>query len=180
MPVTSDVAETIFKNKKENTTCLIKNFYKDVPSWEEFIQYIQEASHERSKFSEPLPEYDLALNGKVAGNVLIKQNFYFYVGVHKEIGVSDKIIRDFALSKINLALANLYVNLSNRIDNVKEHQDPLDNFYWQCHGSVEWSANGNKYLVEPGDLVFIPSQTKHSVNFLGPRAAIGFAGVLNV
>ena len=178
--VTEDIFNTILENKKNQTTCIIKNFCSDVPLWSDFVDYIGESSSQDSIFSEPLPEYDLNLDGKIVGNVIIKQNFYLYMVIHRHIGKSQNIESEFQFFIPSLSISNLYVNLSNTIDDIPDHIDALDNFYWQCQGSVEWKANGNTYNVEPGDLVYIPAKTHHSVNFSMPRAAIGFSGVINV
>lgn len=175
MIVTKEITDLILENKKNGTSVLIKDFYKDVPSWDEFIDYIQDSTDQQSSFPNPLPKYDLDLGGKVIGGVLIKQNFYFYIPVHKSIGKSDNIKREFCITFPDFSLINLYVNLSNKIDNIPEHKDNRDNFYWQCQGSVEWNANGNTFMVEPGDLVYIPANTYHAVNFFGPRTAVGFS-----
>lgn len=177
--VTENIFNTILENKRNQTTCIIKNFCTDVPSWSEFIDYIGESANQESVFSDPLPEYDLRLDGRVVGNVLIKQNFYLYMGIHRHIGKSQTIQNEFRPFMPSLSISTVYVNLSDTIDDIPAHFDALDNFYWQCQGSVEWQANGNTYVVEPGDLVYIPAKTYHSVNFSMPRAAIGFSGTVN-
>lgn len=179
MLVTDEMVKTIKESKTKGQTHVFKDFYNEIPSWQEFIDYIGEASHQESMFPNPLPDYDLKLDGKVFGNVLIKQSFYFYLGTHRHIGNSEKIVLNFQ-EKVNeyFDLASLYINFSTKIDNVPAHSDPLDNFYWQCHGSVEWKANDKTYLIKPGDLVYIPARTFHAVNFSTPRAAIGFSADL--
>ena len=179
MFVTKDILNEIFNNKQNGTTCVIKNFCNEVPSWEDFIQYLEEATHQPSSFADPLPQYDLDLGGKVVGNVLIKQDFYLYIATHRPMGACEKIIEEFSLMHPSFSMGNLYLNLSSTINNVPSHIDGLDNFYWQCQGSVEWEANGNTYVVNPGDLVFIPAKTYHAVNFSVPRAAVGFSVDLN-
>ena len=179
MIVTEDIFNTILENKANGTTYIFKNFCNDVPSWDEFVEYIYEASEQTSQFDDPLPQYDLDLGGKVVGNILLKQDLYLYVGLHRYIGKSEQIVNEFRTFKPMFGLANLYVNLSSKISNIPPHVDPMDNFYWQCQGSVEWLANGNTYNVEQGDLVYIPAKTSHAVNFNGPRAAIGFSVDLN-
>jgi len=178
MFLTKDILNTIIENKKNGTTCVIKNFCVDVPSWEDFVQYIEKASCELSEFPDPLPEYDLNLDGKVLGGILIKQSLYLYMKAHSDLGNSKEIVEDFRMLGVDLFFANAYVNLSSKIDNIPPHTDAADNFYWQCQGSVEWGANGNSYLVEPGDLVYIPAKTLHAVKFSGPRAALGFSAIL--
>lgn len=179
MIITKNIENLILENKKNGTSVLIKDFYKDVPSWDDFIKYIHDSSHEESSLPNPLPKYDLDLGGKAIGNVLIKQNFYFYIPASKDIGNSGDIVKGFASINPDFSLINLYINLSNKIDNVPSHKDSRDNFYWQCQGSVEWNANGNTFMVDPGDLVYIPANTYHAVNFFGPRAAVGFSCDLN-
>ena len=179
MLLTKDLIDLILENKKNGTSLLIKNFYEDVPSWDDFIQYIQEASDEPSVFSNPLPQYDLNLDAKVVGNVMVKQNFYLYIPAHRSIKNSEDIANQFRAMDPNFSIINLYINLSNKIDNVPVHSDNRENFYWQCQGSVEWKANGNTFIVEPGDLVYIPAKTNHAVNFFGPRAAVGFSCDIN-
>jgi len=178
--VTEEIISNIFVNKKNSTTCVFKNFNNNVPSWDDFIKYIQDSSFESSSYSDPLPDYDLNLGGKVVGNILIKQDLYFYMAAHRHIKDSIKIEQDFkSFLDYRFSIANIYVNLSSKIDNIPSHCDAQDNFYWQCQGSVEWVANDKTYLVEPGDLVYIPAKTSHAVNFFVPRAAVGFSVTLN-
>ncbi len=180
MLVTEEIVNNILISKKNGITHVFKNFNSNVPSWDNFIKYIQESSFIPSSYSDPLPDYDLNLGGKVVGNILIKQDLYFYMAAHRHIEDSIKIEQDFkSFLDYKFQLANIYVNLSSKIDNIPPHSDPLDNFYWQCQGSVEWVANDKTYLVEPGDLVYIPAKTSHAVNFSVPRAAMGFSVALN-
>lgn len=178
MFLTKDMLETIIENKKNGTTCVIKNFCADVPSWEDFVQYIEKASNELSSFPDPLPQYDLNLGGKVFGEILIKQNLYLYINPIGPLGNSEKIIQSFHKLGVNLFFTTVYVNFSSKIDSIPPHTDAADNFYWQCQGSVEWDANGKAYLIEPGDLVYIPAKTFHAVNFSVPRGALGFNATL--
>ena len=108
--------------------------------------------------------------------------FYCYLSFCKEPEpfISEEISGDLVKNlQAPGGLSSFYINFSSNINNIPSHKDALDNFYWQCQGSVEWKANGNTYVIEPGDLVFIPAKTHHAVNFSGPRAAIGFSVDLN-
>lgn len=174
MFVTKEIVDTILENKEKGTTCVIKNFCTEVPSWDDFIQYIEESSHQPSSFPDPLPDYDLNLGGKVVGNILIKQDLYLYIGLHRHIGNSERIVQEFQDFNLMFGISNIYVNLSSKISDIPPHSDFHHNFYWQCQGTVEWVANGNTYIIEPGDLVYIPAKTSHAVNFSVPRAAVGF------
>ena len=56
------------------------------------------------------------------------------------------------------------------------HDDDVDGFYIQYNGSVLWRVYKNKkineYILNAGDMIFIPKYLKHSVESLCPRTAI--------
>ncbi len=170
--------EDFLECKRTGTTKVFKGFHNNVLSWDEFANIIYSESTEESKIKE-LGDYDKALGGKLHGNIIIKQDLYLYVLTTSIPEKCFEVINKFKEHNIALSLSNYYVNLSNNISNIPSHNDPLDNFYWQCQGSVEWTANDKTYLVEPGDLVYIPAKTSHGVNFSMPRAAMGFSVALN-
>lgn len=172
--------EEFFECKKNGTTKVFKGFHNNVLTWDEFANIIYSESKEEPQVKE-LGDYDKSLGGKIHGNMIVKQDLYLYVLPTMVPDKCAEVIDEFRSYGIALGLSNYYINLSNNINNIPSHNDPLDNFYWQCQGSVEWVANGNQtYLVEPGDLVYIPAKTNHGVNFLsGPRGAVGFAADLS-
>ena len=59
------------------------------------------------------------------------------------------------------------------------HSDPVDGMFVQCVGSVIWTAyyegDSESWLVEPGDLVYIPKGVSHSVKSMEPRCSISVA-----
>jgi len=58
------------------------------------------------------------------------------------------------------------------------HSDPVTVMYWNCIGSVEWkiyAESGTQFFIlNPGDIILVPSEITHEVTSLGPRAAISF------
>jgi mannose-6-phosphate isomerase-like protein (cupin superfamily) len=56
------------------------------------------------------------------------------------------------------------------------HSDPVDGFYIQCEGQTTWRAfyqdRTESYLVNPGDLLYIPKGVNHSVESMNVRAAV--------
>lgn len=56
------------------------------------------------------------------------------------------------------------------------HKDPVDIFYWQCIGNVEWhfSEIGVSHSLTPGDIIFVPGGLMHEIKSKTPRAAISF------
>jgi hypothetical protein len=59
------------------------------------------------------------------------------------------------------------------------HSDPVDGMFVQCVGSVVWTGyydgTSEEWVVEPGDLVYIPKGVSHSVKSLHPRCSISVA-----
>lgn len=172
--------EEIIECKRNGITKIFKNFDQNVLTWDELVNIVYFESMQKSKI-EYLTDYDKALEGKLHGNMIIKQSLYLYIMPTIAPNKCIEIINRFKKYDIQLGISNYYINLSNNINNIPSHNDPLDNFYWQCQGSVEWVANGGQtYMVEPGDLVYIPAKTNHGVNFLdNPRGSVGFAADLS-
>lgn len=175
--ISQEMVSSIIKAKQESKIVVLKDFCNDTPNWQEFIDYIDESSKVTdSRMPEKPGEYDLSLDAVIKGNIMIKQSFYFYLVQHKHLGktqeISTSLIQDL---KAPGGLSSLYVNFSSNINNIPSHTDALDNFYWQCIGSTEWICKDKVHIVNPGDLVYIPANSQHAVNFSMPRAAIGFA-----
>lgn len=59
-----------------------------------------------------------------------------------------------------------------------KHSDPVDVFYWQCVGDVKWTLSyENKeesFVLNPGDVIYVPTGIIHEVKSLTPRASISF------
>jgi len=180
--ITPEMLESIKESKANHNVLVIKDFYKDTPSWQEFMDYIDKSSHviDARMPSEP-NEYDKSLDAVIIGNVVVKQNFYYYVvmdwHMNKATEEIEKAFTDF-FDAIG-GISSIYLNTSSNVNNVKQHFDDLDNFYWQCIGSTTWHCKDKTYVVNPGDMVYIPSKSYHGVDFSMPRAAIGFSWILD-
>lgn len=175
--ITQDMINSLIEHKKASEIVVLKGFCTDTPSWQEFIDYIDESSKvENSNLPSEPSEYDLSLDAVIKGNVMIKQSFYFYLTSHGYMGKTEEIAKLLTKTfKAPGGLSSFYINLSSNIKNIPSHKDSLDNFYWQCIGSTEWMCQDKVYSVDPGDLVYIPANSYHAVNFSMPRAAIGFS-----
>lgn len=59
-----------------------------------------------------------------------------------------------------------------------KHSDPVTVMYWNCIGSVQWNVypeSGEQiFVLNPGDVILVPSDITHEVISLEPRAAISF------
>lgn len=175
--ITQDMINSLIEHKKASEIVVLKGFCTDTPSWQEFIDYIDESSKvENSNMPDKPGEYDLSLGAVIKGNIMIKQAFYFYLVQHRHMGKTDEIADSLTKNlQTRGGLSSFYINFSSNIKNIPSHKDALDNFYWQCIGSTEWMCQDKVYSVDPGDLVYIPANSYHAVNFSMPRAAIGFS-----
>ena len=181
-------SKDIINSKKNNKILLIKNFCNEVSSWGNFINIIDNNSDTPDKikiFNKMLWENDNEVdklptkNEMLSGNILIKECFYMHIDIVNKTNIylnsveeiENGFNREFG---INGGLTNSYLNLTKNISNTELHKDETDNFYWQNIGSVEWITKNESFIVNPGDLVFIPSGVHHGVNLFEPRASLGF------
>jgi hypothetical protein len=70
------------------------------------------------------------------------------------------------------------VSLTNIEPTTGKHSDPVNVAYLNCVGSVQWDTyDGNNivsYILDVGDVIFIPAGIEHEVISVTPRAAISF------
>jgi mannose-6-phosphate isomerase-like protein (cupin superfamily) len=180
--ITPEILQTIKQHKQDSKIAVIRNLSTATPSWQEFIDYIDKCSYATEDVMPQPNDYDKSLGAVSIGKVMIKEGFYFYLGIDGHINQASKQIEDeFAqtLGSPKGGISSIYVNFSSNIKNIPQHFDPYDNFYWQCIGSTTWHCEDKSYVVNPGDLVYIPSNTYHGVDFSMPRAAIGFSWLLD-
>lgn len=61
------------------------------------------------------------------------------------------------------------------------HSDPCEQIHWNCVGTTLWTVyhdDGveNKYVLGPGDVIFLPDGMKHAVRTLtAPRAGMAYS-----
>ena len=79
------------------------------------------------------------------------------------------------LNKLNLVEAHLYLNITQKGDTYGRHCDVVDVYHWQVQGKTSWMFDDNEYILEPGDLIFIPKVVYHNVQPLSPRAGISMS-----
>ena len=165
--LTQEIIDKILEHRNNKTIAMFKGFSHNVPSWSDFIQYLEESSYER-------PEE--GSSGYLKGRVMSRDPFYFYTEAHRTLGDGARDIEDAISNTFNSkgGMEGTFITFSSNAINAIEHSDFGDNFYWQCIGSTNWTWGNQSYLVEPGDFLYIPQDVKHSVEFTMPRASIAF------
>lgn len=93
------------------------------------------------------------------------------------IATLDDVIIDKDYSDIQKIMYDNYISINKF--SLKAHHEPslhndeTDNLYLQCYGEVEWVVHNKKYLIKPGQAIFVPAFTDHIVHFKKvPRMAI--------
>jgi mannose-6-phosphate isomerase-like protein (cupin superfamily) len=129
-----------------------KDFYKPTLTWNELL---------------------FNFNQSVQNNEFIKQgNYGFYVSHSANKITNLKPI----LNHLNCNEAHLYISLSTKSESFGKHRDDNDVYFWQCQGITKWVIENEKeYILEPGDLIFVPKNIYHTVISLTPRAGISMS-----
>lgn len=152
----------------------IKNLFakESLPEWKDFLSLLNKRIKEETV--NPLQSvYDFG--GTIIGNV----NFWDHVSISaEEIEIEE--IKNF-LTNIhpNKYIKNIvFMSLTSK-ESDYVHSDMFDVFYLQCLGSVKWNITEKdgrviEYILEPGDVIFVPMSRIHEVVPLEPRAAISF------
>lgn len=71
------------------------------------------------------------------------------------------------------------ISLTTAERSTGKHCDNKDVVFWQCIGKTEWTVWYKEeefvYILEPGDVIYIPRLTMHQVVSIEPRASISMA-----
>ena len=99
-------------------------------------------------------------------------HYGFYVSheAHK-ISKVEKVLRDN-----NLNYAHLYFNIVTQAKTFGKHKDWMDVWFWQCQGVTKWIIEDKEeYILNAGDLIYIPTGFHHEVVPLSPRLGISMS-----
>lgn len=70
------------------------------------------------------------------------------------------------------------VSFTDKEPTTGKHSDPIDVIYCQFVGSVRWDifyeSGTQSFILEPGDIIYVPKSIMHEVVSLSPRAALSF------
>ena len=138
--------------KMNSIPTLQRNFNEDVVTWGEAIH-----------------DYDKSKNE----NLSIRESSPFGFFVTHDIHYLPRVKK--VLDILNLNFAHLYCNLTTEAPTFGEHVDQVDVYFWQCQGSTKWIINEKIFILDPGDLLFVPKGMKHDVIPLCPRIGISMS-----
>ena len=105
-------------------------------------------------------------------NKEIKFNYPGFFVSHEghDIEKVKNVLKNF---ECNTAL--LYFNVTTKAETFGRHKDTMDVYYWQCQGVTQWIVEDKNVILNPGDLIYIPSGMYHSVTPLSPRLGISMS-----
>ena len=134
-----------------------KDFNKEVPSWQECLDNLNESFLNK--------EY----------RKKIEYGFYntFYADKLPQVQKS--------LEMLDLKTAHLYVNITTDVGTFGIHKDDVDVNYWQVQGTTKWIIEKkDEYILEPGDLIYVPAGVNHSVVPFGPRVGVSMSKFVDI
>jgi ribosomal protein L16 Arg81 hydroxylase len=151
----------------------IKKQISVLPGWSDIINSIDSAMKEDSIQESPT-------NCEQIGNVRFLDRLLLVVNHAEryEYPVLNEINEYFKSLDVELLKALVIVHFSTSQKTTGRHYDEKSVMYIQLINSVVWNVweNGVKkeFILEPGDIIFMPKMTEHEVIPLMPRAAITF------
>lgn len=165
----------IIKAKNANNAILFNNVFLPDYTWNDFINHLDYA------YGEPNNNSGIYDAKEVIGLV----NFWHKLTYTVE-GVSNKTFPEIE-EKFNF-LKTLHpsdghgyfaaMSLTTKDPTTGKHHDPVDVMYCQFIGSVIWKIEYPEtvehFILNPGDMIYVPSGIMHEVTSLTPRAAISF------
>lgn len=138
---------------KINHSFVIRKYSKPCLTWENFDQQVKH----NSLFN--------FYSNKVFPHGLVSENN----SILKKLSGIKKLIKDFDLG--NQASIHVYCAYTNKHVTPK-HSDDMNVLFWQQIGQTLWIIQDSKYVLWPGDAIYIPKHTAHRVISLTARIGI--------
>jgi hypothetical protein len=177
--------------KQSNDAVLIKNIFSNTPSWDDFINNL----NQKFNSEKTIDIYDKRFHNNVL--VYNKLDPISFTKIRSAEDYSNNIIeKSFSIYEIinNLNIQISYVkSILNFVGNEADyyiHADHHDVISWHCIGQMEWRIYKTlkqqspppttsdepyeSYILNPGDMLFVPGGLVHQVIVTEPRASILF------
>lgn len=176
-----EIRSKFIEAKEKRTAFFMKNAYKDVPTWSEFLNCIFQEIKTPNPELAKLMEYGTDVNERPVGNVIITEDYYFSPQISEIDDYFSSMLpldRFLQTAGYKFGLSGPKVSLGPRY--VAPHHDKWDAFTIQCQGTTTWiitDPDTNKkqeYFMEPGDLLFFPQETFHEISCSEARAGLIF------
>ncbi len=129
-----------------------KKYNTNTPSWEELLNNFENS---------------------ILNKEYIRNDYPGFFVSHTAFKISK--VQD-VLEDLKLNAAHLYFNVTSQSKTFGKHDDTIDVYFWQVKGKSKWIIEDTQeYILEEGDLIYIPKGIFHDVTPLGPRAGISMS-----
>ncbi len=176
----TELKDLFTKAVLDHKPLILENIYPTVPSWERVLKNIDYTYNNNKKSISIYNKMDLICFNALAS--VVSEDGTIYYDHNGLIPESDYLVK--TLNEVigkeavgGKALINL---VSNEAD-YWMHADDHDVISWQVLGKVEYRFSESKeakpyliHVLNPGDVVYIPTGVFHEVSILEPRATYIF------
>jgi hypothetical protein len=184
--------EEILKAKLDNSVIIKRSAVNDRIHWKDFFNIFNTAKDKDLRFqsfatltinhsedySKVFDNICKDLESIHPGQKIAVMSILHFVSIHNN-SLTDQDFLDFK-NKFDNMNPNDMLDLNDPNNFIpSRHSDDVDGFYIQCDGSTIWRVFKDEviteYLVNTGDILYIPKFIEHSVETLCPRNAISVA-----
>jgi hypothetical protein len=163
---------------------VLRNFVKPEYTWENFIQSISDGyslddeKNQKYEYKEVIGKINFWQKLTMSIDWVNESNF---LEIDKTTESLLKVFNGLDGSEESKCLGRFaVVSFTDKEPTTGRHNDPMHVIYCQFIGSVEWMIFKNEdqeeksFILNPGDIIYIPKGVEHEVRSLSPRAAISF------
>jgi len=186
-----DIKDSFVKAKQSNEVVLFKNTFPDVPLWNDFIHNLNYKYNSKKTIDiyDQRFHNDVLIYNKLDPISFTKTNSikdYSNNIIEKSYNIYN-IINEIST---NLSYVKSIINFVGNEAKYYIHADHHDVVSWHCIGQMEWriyktlkqenppptesSEPYDSYILNPGDILFVPGGIVHQVVVTEPRASILF------
>lgn len=164
--------ENIDRAREAGQVVVFENLFQNTPDWQNFIDHIQFATFQ--------PDEGIREDHHTFGYAHWWHQLTATIDyAHRSIPQAQENMNIIKQVNPSVDISFSIVSFTTREPSTNLHHDPTDVFYWQCIGSVNWMigrdrANRTAYLLNPGDVIYVPKGTWHEILPNTPRAAVSY------
>jgi len=179
----------LMENAKQNGEVLtVEKYHTSEITWEDVAKFLYSESLIPNEI---LKERIYNQGGTLRGNVEIQSGLWFAPQGRKSIFSHFKGVTEL-LYKLNKSVDNtncdyyeakpcncssdwhlqgIRISMTDRVTDY--HADTVDAIFWQILGTSLWEVDQKEnYELNPGDIVYLPTETTHKVWGVGPRLGL--------
>lgn len=168
-----DLKDEIIKSRETRKPFVVRKAFNLVPQWWFFINYLNYAI-KHPEMHRKFGDYYFALevfDQDISNTKFAYDHIYNTLNNNHPLGVQ--------------ARPAFLVSLVDTLPNMPKHSDSCDQMHTACIGESRWiltlpDSTEVIYILEPGDLIFIPTGIEHVVTSVTPRAGITFSANYNI